>query len=88
VIVGLRNVIVVAACGLAFATVGCYQQLWHLDPALTVTSLTATEAIASAPGTAVTTAISGPPGGPYRLRVQVGASVSVFTVTGGGDITS
>jgi hypothetical protein len=36
----------------------------------------------------VTTAISGPPGGPYRLRVQVGASVSVFTVTGGGDITS
>jgi hypothetical protein len=133
-----------------------YEQLWHLDPALTVTSLTQSEAIASAPGTElellqiplpgqvlppgstavirgqvnpyqgwvshqmlqrtpadvvtmtrtgpsaamltlivpaapgtpVTTAISGPPGGPYRLRVQVGASVSVFTVTGGGDITS
>jgi Heparinase II/III-like protein len=133
-----------------------YEQLWHLDPALRVTSLTPSEAIASAPGTelellqiplpgqvippestavirgqvhpyqgwvshqmlqripadvvmmtrtgpsaamltlivpaapgtTVTTAISGPPGGPYLLRVQVGASVSVLTVTGDGDITS
>jgi hypothetical protein len=28
-----------------------YQQLWHLDPALTVTSLTSSTAIATAPGT-------------------------------------
>jgi len=133
-----------------------YEQLWHLDPALSVTSLTASEAIATAPGTqlellqiplpgqvipsgstavvrgqvnpyqgwvshqllqripadvvtmtrtgpsaamltliaptapgtTVTTAITGPSGGPYRLQVQVGSSASVFTVTAGGDITT
>jgi hypothetical protein len=132
-----------------------YQQLWHLDPALRVTTLTSSSAIATAPGTelellqiplpgqvipagstqvirgqvnpyqgwasrqmlqripadvvtmtrtgqsaamltlivpaapgtGVTTAISGPPGGPYRLRVQVGASVAVFAITADGTIS-
>lgn len=131
---------------------GQYQQLWHLDPALHVTSLSDSDAIAAAPGTTlellqiplpgqvipagstqvirgranpyqgwvshqmlqripadvvtmtrtgpsaamltlivpaapgtgVATAIGGPPGGPYQLRVQVGASVAVFTVTADG----
>jgi Heparinase II/III-like protein len=134
-----------------------YEQLWHLDPAFTVTSLTASEAIASAPGTdldlvqiplpgqvippgstgvvrgqvtpsyqgwvsrqmlqripadvvtmtrngpsaamltlivpaapgtTVTTAISGPSGGPYQLSVWIGLSVTVFTITADGSITS
>ena len=133
-----------------------YEQLWHLDPALTVTSLTSSEAIAAAPGTelnliqiplpgqvippgstgvvrgqvspyqgwvshqmlqrtpadvvtmtrtgpsaamltliapaapgsTVTTAISGPPGGPYRLSVWVGLSMTAFTITGNGSITT
>jgi hypothetical protein len=39
------------------------------------------------PGTTATTAISGPPGGPYRLSVWIGLSVSVFTVTADGSIT-
>jgi hypothetical protein len=32
-------------------------------------------------------AISGPPGGPYRVSVWIGLSVSVFTVTADGSIT-
>jgi hypothetical protein len=132
-----------------------YQQLWHLDPALQVTQVSSSAAIASAPGTQlellqiplpgqvipaastqvvraqvspyqgwvshqmlqripddvvtmtrtgpsaamltlivpaapgthIATAISGPPAGPYRLRVQVGSSVAVFWVTANGLIS-
>ena len=134
---------------------GLYQQLWHLDPALRVTSLSSSSAIASAPGTtlellqiplpgqvippgstqvirgqvnpyqgwvshqmlqripadvvtmtrtgpsaamltlivpaapgtSVTTAIIGAPGGPYRLRVQIGATVAAFDITPDGIIS-
>jgi Heparinase II/III-like protein len=134
---------------------GSYEQLWHLDPALNVTSLSSSQAIASAPGaelnliqiplpgqaipagstgvvrgqvnpyqgwvshqmlqripadvvtmtrtgpsaamltliapaapgTTVTTAISGPRGGPYQLTVWIGLSVSFFTITANGTIS-
>jgi hypothetical protein len=134
---------------------GEYQQLWHLDPSLTVTSLTSSSAIASAPGTTlellqiplpgqvipdgsttvvrgqvnpyqgwvshqmlqripadvvemtrtgystamltlivptapgtgVSDAIAGPPGGPYELRVQIGGTVTSLTITSGGVIS-
>jgi Heparinase II/III-like protein len=129
-----------------------YQQLWHLDPALNVTTVTGTAAIASAPGTTlqllriplpgqaippgsiqvvrgqvnpyqgwvshqmlqrlpadvvemtqygasaamltliaptapgtpVTTAITGPPGGPYQLTVHVGGATATVTITAAG----
>jgi len=132
-----------------------YQQLWHLDPALRVTSLSRAAAVASAPGTSlsllqvrlpgqvippgstqvirgqtnpyqgwvsqqmlqrtpadvvsmtrtgpsaamltlivptapgtrVAYSISGPPAGPYRLRVTAGPAVATFTVTASGVIT-
>jgi len=43
--------------------------------------------VPAAPGTYLARAISGPPGGPYRLRVQVGSAVSVFAITAGGAIS-
>lgn len=43
--------------------------------------------VPSAPGTPVTTAISGPPAGPYLLRVRVGGTASVFTISADGDIS-
>jgi hypothetical protein len=43
--------------------------------------------VPAAPGTYLARAISGPPGGPYRLRVQVGSAVSVFSITAGGAIS-
>ena len=132
-----------------------YQQLWHLDPALKVTTLTSASAIASAPGTAlrllriplpgqvispgstqvvrgqvspyqgwvshqmlqrlpadvvemnqtgpsaamltfiaptapgtpVSTAVSGPPGGPYQLTVRDGGATATFTITAAGIIS-
>jgi hypothetical protein len=138
------------------AGASAYQQLWHLDPALHVTSLGPSYAIASAPGTSlsllqvplpgqvippgstqvirgqtspyqgwvsqqmlqrtpadvvamtrtgssaailtlivptapgtrVAYSISGPPAGPYRLRVTAGAAVVTFTITSGGIISS
>jgi hypothetical protein len=131
-----------------------YQQLWHLDPELTVTHVSASSAIASAPGTelallrvalpgqvippgsvtvargqtdpyqgwvshqmlqqipadvvemnqqgptaAILTVIvptapgtpvaataSGPPAGPYQLKVRIGNAVTAFTVTAAGTI--
>ena len=134
---------------------GQYQQLWHLDPALRVTRLGSSYALASAPGTDLllkqiplpgqvippgstqvvrgqvrpyqgwvsqqmlqripadvvtmttiapsaamltlivpaasgtptATAISGPPGGPYQLRVWVGATVASFSITAAGLIS-
>ena len=132
-----------------------YQQLWHLDPALSVTQVTASSAIASAPGTelallrvalpgqvippgsvtvaraqtdpyqgwvsqqmlqrtpddvvemnqqgpaaAILTVIvptapgtpvsavaSGPPDGPYLLKVRIGHELTTFTVTAAGNIS-
>ena len=132
-----------------------YQQLWHLDPALKVTTLTSASAIASAPGTAlrllriplpgqvispgstqvvrgqvspyqgwvshqmlqrlpadvvemnqtgpsaamltliaptapgtpVSSAVSGPPGGPYQLTVRDGGATATFTITAAGIIS-
>jgi hypothetical protein len=43
--------------------------------------------VPAAPGTYLARAISGRPGGPYRLRVQVGSAVSVFSITAGGAIS-
>jgi Heparinase II/III-like protein len=139
----------------AWGGAGEYQQLWHLDPSLTVTKLTRSSAIASArgtklellqiplpgqvipngsttvvkgrvkpyqgwvshymlqripadvvemtrtgystamltlivptaPSTSVTTAIGGPPGGPYSLRVQIGSTVTSLTITANGVIS-
>ena len=43
--------------------------------------------VPAAPGTYLSRTISGQPGGPYRLRVQVGSAVSVFSITAGGAIS-
>jgi Heparinase II/III-like protein len=43
--------------------------------------------VPAAPGTPTATAISGPPGGPYQLRVRVGATVASFSITAGGVIS-
>ena len=43
--------------------------------------------VPTAPGTPVAFAVSGPPAGPYRLRVTVGASVSSYTITADGTIS-
>jgi Heparinase II/III-like protein len=134
---------------------GEYRQLWHLDPALNVTTLTDAGAIATAPGTTlellriplpgeaiqpgstqvvrgqvnpyqgwvsrqmlqrlpadvvemtehgspaamltlivpaapgtpVTTAISGPHGGPYLLTAHIGGATATFTITAAGVIS-
>jgi hypothetical protein len=136
------------------AGAGFYQQLWHLDPALRITHLSRSYAVASAPGTElvlrqvplprrpipvgstrairgsrrpwqgwvspqlrqripdsvvtmsrsgpyaqivtviaaaapgtpVTATASGPPAGPWRIRVRIGRSTSAFRVTSGGVI--
>jgi hypothetical protein len=44
--------------------------------------------VPTAPGTRVTYSVSGPPAGPYRLRVTVGATVSWYTITADGAITA
>ena len=52
-----------------------YQQLWHLDPALTVTEVGAADAIASAPGSKLTLARVALPGQvipPGSTEVAVG----------------
>jgi Heparinase II/III-like protein len=132
-----------------------YQQLWHLDPALRVTQVTTSSAIATAPGTrlellqiplpgqvippgstsvvrgqvnpyqgwvshqmlqripadvvemtrtgpsaailtlivptapsaTVSTALSGPPAGPWQLRVRAGSATATFTITADGMIS-
>lgn len=43
--------------------------------------------VPAAPGTATSTAITGPPGGPYQLRVRVGATAASFSITAGGVIS-
>ena len=43
--------------------------------------------VPAAPGTPTATAISGPPDGPYQLRVRVGATVASFSITAGGVIS-
>ena len=43
--------------------------------------------VPAAPGTPVDYSVTGPPAGPYRLRVTVGATVSSYTVTAGGTIS-
>lgn len=43
---------------------------------------------AIAPGTPAATAISGPPGGPYQLRVRIGNTTASFSITAGGVISS
>ena len=43
--------------------------------------------VPAAPGTPVDYSVAGPPAGPYRLRVTVGASVSYYTVTADGTIS-
>ena len=43
--------------------------------------------IPSAPGTPVGYAVTGPPAGPYRLRVTVGATVTSYTITPNGTIS-
>ena len=53
-------------------------------PAAAMLTLT----VPAAPGTPVAPAISGPPGGPWVLRVRVGAAVASFTITAGGVITA
>jgi hypothetical protein len=42
--------------------------------------------IPTAPGTPVGYAVTGPPAGPYRLRVTVGVTVSSYTITPNGTI--
>ncbi len=43
--------------------------------------------VPTAPGTPVAYSVTGPPAGPYRLRVSVGASVTSYTITAGGTIS-
>jgi Heparinase II/III-like protein len=43
--------------------------------------------VPTAPGTPVAYAVTGPPAGPYQLRVTVGASVSHYTITADGTIS-
>jgi Heparinase II/III-like protein len=43
--------------------------------------------VPTAPGTTVAYSVTGPPTGPYRLRVTVGASVSFHTITADGTIS-
>jgi hypothetical protein len=43
--------------------------------------------VPSAPGTPVAYSVAGPPGGPYRLRVTVGGSLSYYTITADGTIS-
>jgi len=43
--------------------------------------------VPAAPGTPTATTISGPPGGPYQLRVRVGATIASFSITAGGVIS-
>ena len=43
--------------------------------------------VPAAPGTPTSTAITGPPGGPYQLRVRVGATAASFSITAGGVIS-
>ena len=53
-------------------------------PAAAMLTLT----VPAAPGTPVAPAISGPPGGPWVLRVRVGAALDSFTITADGVITA
>ena len=43
--------------------------------------------VPAAPGTPVDCSVTGPPAGPYRLRVTVGATVSSYTITADGTIS-
>jgi hypothetical protein len=43
--------------------------------------------VPTAPGTPVAYSVTGPPAGPYRLRVTVGAAASSYTVTADGTIS-
>jgi hypothetical protein len=43
--------------------------------------------VPTAPGTAVSATASGPPGGPYLLRVRIGGALAAFTVTANGTIS-
>ena len=43
--------------------------------------------VPAAPGTPTSTAITGPPGGPYQLRVRVGATAASFSITARGVIS-
>jgi hypothetical protein len=43
--------------------------------------------VPTAPGTPVAYSVTGPPAGPYRLRVTVGASVSSYTIAADGIIS-
>jgi hypothetical protein len=43
--------------------------------------------VPTAPGTPVAYSLTGPPAGPYRLRVTDGASVSMYTITAAGIIS-
>ena len=53
-------------------------------PAAAMLTLT----VPAAPGAPVAPAISGPPGGPWVLRVRVGAALDSFTITADGVITA
>jgi hypothetical protein len=72
-----------------------YQQLWHLDPSLTVTTLTRTGRsaailtliVATAPGTPVSTAISQASDGSYRLTLTIGTVRTTVTVSPAGTIS-
>jgi len=44
--------------------------------------------VPAAPGTPVAYSVTGPPAGPYRLRVTAGASVSSYTITADGSISA
>jgi hypothetical protein len=43
--------------------------------------------VPTAPGTPVAYSVTGPPAGPYQLRVTVGASVSAYTISADGTIS-
>jgi hypothetical protein len=43
--------------------------------------------VPAAPGTPVAYSVTGPPAGPYQLRVTVGTSVSAYTITADGSIS-
>jgi hypothetical protein len=43
--------------------------------------------VPTAPGTLVRYSVTGPPAGPYRLRVTIGATASSYTITADGTIS-
>ena len=70
------------------------QQMLQRIPADVVAMTTTAPSVAmltlivpTAPGTPTATTIIGPPGGPYQLRVRVGATVASFSITAGGVIS-